>query len=238
MITGLYESSYIQEFQIPTDSYCSIEANYPVLVMEFMLGEGLEFGDPLMMMLPPVDQYSNDYHLKLVSDFTNYITVYVTPQFFQPQSIFLGNATFQSEHVTWHSISCYDGTVCGYVASIQRLAGEYHLYHQSPGARIGVSVHGIAADGSYGYIGGIQSDINTGKLVYICNYTMHEVGNRFVTVWNYICSCICCLAKGKGCTAVNKHHVGITSVISVVVFQAQFADILQQIIFYNILLSC
>ena len=41
--------------------------------MEFMLGGGgLEFGDPLMMMLPPVEQYSNDYHLKLVSDFTNY----------------------------------------------------------------------------------------------------------------------------------------------------------------------
>ena len=163
-----------QEFQIPANNYCSIESNYPILVMEFMLGgEGLEFGDPLMMMLPPVDQYSNDYHLKLVSDFTNYVTVYVTPQFFQPQSIILGDTTLQSEHVTWHSVSCYNGSVCGYVVSTQRQAGEYHLYHQSPDARIGVSVHGIAHGGSYGYIGGIQTDINTGKLIYACSHTIH-----------------------------------------------------------------
>lgn len=58
-----------QVFEIAPSSVCSIRSTVPILVAQFAFigagrdGVGDNLGDPFMMMLPPVEQYSNNYVL-------------------------------------------------------------------------------------------------------------------------------------------------------------------------------
>ena len=148
-----------QEFMTPNDSFCVIESDKPLLVVEFALGGGLDgVGDPFMMMLPPVEQYSNDYFINAPAEFsTNYITIFVTPEDFEPENIFVDDIS--QEQANWTTIHCLDRTICGYAAYASLEAGDHHLHHSDPLARIGVSVYGFAGDTSYGYPGGIVASI-------------------------------------------------------------------------------
>lgn len=146
------------EFQTPANSYCSIETNNSVLVMQYMLGAVADSdysGDPLMMMVPPVSQYSNHHILKTISTFSqNFITLFVAPEFFQPQSILVDGSNLDEE--LWIEVLCSDGSVCGNIASVEVPGGDYQVVHQGVNGKIGVSVHGMSIAHSYGYIGGIQ----------------------------------------------------------------------------------
>ena len=60
-----------QEFTTPANSFCVIESNNPLLVVEFGLGSttGTDgTGDPFMMMIPPIEQYSNAYVFNVLPD--------------------------------------------------------------------------------------------------------------------------------------------------------------------------
>ena len=53
-----------QEFTTPAMSFCSIDSNKPLLVMEFGLGYNLDgIGDPFMMMVTPTEQFSKNFFL-------------------------------------------------------------------------------------------------------------------------------------------------------------------------------
>ena len=75
-------------------SFCSIDSNKPLLVMEFGLGYNLDgIGDPFMMRATPTEQFSNNFFLIVLPEFaTNYITVAVTPDDFEPRNIHVADA--------------------------------------------------------------------------------------------------------------------------------------------------
>ena len=145
-----------QEFRISSNSFCSIEANSPILVMQFGLGNSIDsVGDPLMMMIPPVEQYSNNYVLNVLSSFaTNYITIYVAAKYYQSQDIVIDNTN--QRNAVWTAVRCVNNSVCGYITRVSLAAGEHHLYHQNPEARVGVSAYGFNSYNSYGYSGGLK----------------------------------------------------------------------------------
>ena len=145
-----------QQFQALANSFCSIESNNPVLVMEYAKGYDLDsVGDPLMTMIPPVEQYSNNYVFNVLPEFgTNYITIYVAPEHFQPERIFVDNSNSLTN--SWTAVYCSTGTLCGYVTRQNLTAGEHRLYHTDTNARVGVSAYGFNRYNSYGYPGGLQ----------------------------------------------------------------------------------
>ena len=145
-----------QEFEALANSYCSIESNNPVLVMEYAKGFGLDnIGDPLMTMIPPVEQYSNNYVFNVLSEFsTNYITIYIAPEYFQQERIFVDDSNLLNN--SWTAVYCSTGTLCGYVTRQNLTAGEHRLYHTDADARVGVSAYGFNRYNSYGYPGGLQ----------------------------------------------------------------------------------
>ena len=159
MYTLVNAGDYV-EFRTTQDSFCSIESNNPVLIIEFSLSQNEGAGenaDPFMLMLPPVEQYSNNYVFALVPTFpTNYITAYVAPEFFQPDQIFLDSSNLQG--ATWTPITCSGGDVCGYITTMQLAGGEHRLSHDNPCARIGLAAYGFNNLDSYGYPGGIRTD--------------------------------------------------------------------------------
>ena len=145
-----------QEFQVPANSFCSIESNNPVLVMEYAQGFDLDnVGDPLMTMIPPVEQYSNNYVLNVLPEFgTNYLNIYVAPEYFQPGRIFVDNSSLITAN--WTAVYCSTATLCGYITRQNLAAGEHSLYHRDAAARVGVSAYGFNRANSYGYPGGLQ----------------------------------------------------------------------------------
>ena len=49
------------EFEIPINSFCSIESTSPVLVVQYAYGSQIDgVGDPFMMIIPPIEQYTNN----------------------------------------------------------------------------------------------------------------------------------------------------------------------------------
>ena len=144
------------EFNTTANSFCSIESNNPVLVMEFGLGFTLDgVGDPFMTMIPPIKQYDNNYDLNVLPEFsTNYISVFVAPEYYQSDQIFVDSSDLQNSN--WTAVSCSDNTVCGYITRVPLDSGEHKLYHEDAYARIGVLAYGFNQSTSYGYPGGLQ----------------------------------------------------------------------------------
>ena len=145
-----------QEFEALASSFCSIESNNPVLVMEYAKGFVLDnIGDPFMTMIPPVEQYSNNYVFNVLPEFTtNYITIYVAPEYYQPERIFVDDSNLFTN--SWTAVYCSTGALCGYVTGRNLSAGEHRLYHTDADARVGVSAYGFNTHNSYGYPGGLQ----------------------------------------------------------------------------------
>ena len=145
-----------QEFSTPANSFCIIESNSPLLVVEFGLAHVIDnIGDPFMMMVPPIEQYSNTYVFNVLSEFsTNYVTLFVTPEYFEPRNVFVDDMS--QEDAVWTTIYCLDGTICGHAAYVSLEAGEHRLYHNDTLAKIGVAAYGFNTYNSYGYPGGLQ----------------------------------------------------------------------------------
>ena len=121
-----------QEFMTPDDSFCVIESDKPLLVVEFALGyDQFSIGDPFMMMVPAVEQYNNDYFFNSPAEFSlNFITIFVTPENFWPENIFVDDIS--QEQANWTTIHCLNKTVCGYAAYASLEAGDHRLYHSDP----------------------------------------------------------------------------------------------------------
>ena len=146
-----------QEFEILPDSFCSITSTTPILVAQFAKGSVSDrVGDPFMMIIPPMEQYNtNNYAFNSLPMFQlNYITVYVEPEYFQPDRIFIDG--FNLTNSQWSQIRDHS-TICGYITRVNlTTAGDHWLYHLDQYARIGVSVYGFIKDNSYGYPGGMK----------------------------------------------------------------------------------
>ena len=145
-----------KEFSTPANSFCSISSNKPLLVMQFGLGNSHDgIGDPFMMMITPVEQYSNNYVFDVLPEFfSNYITIYVTPDNFSPQDIIVDDDSL--ENAVWTTVYCTDTMICGYITYVNLTAGQHQLYHRDDETRIGVSAYGFSYTNSYGYPGGFQ----------------------------------------------------------------------------------
>ena len=152
----LAQSGDFYEFEVPSDSFCSIESTKPVLVMEFGLGGTREgVGDPFLLMIPPLEQYYNTYVLNVLEEFSlNFISVFVAPNHFQPGKIILDGEVVNA---SWTQVHCaLSDMTCGYVARIPLQPGSHQLQHTNADGRIGVVAYGFNIHNSYGYPGGLQ----------------------------------------------------------------------------------
>ena len=167
-----------QEFEIRPLSFCNIESSSPILVTQFALGKIFDnVGDPFMMMIPPIEQYSNNYVLNTLSNFsTNYITIYVATEYYQPNRIFVDDTSQVGS--SWTSVYCSNNLLCGYITRVPLTAGKHILYHQDPCARIGVSAYGFSHSNSYGYPGGLKLTSIQCKFLQL-SYSLHVIHNYY-----------------------------------------------------------
>ena len=165
----LNEAGRSYEFHVAQNMFCSIQASSPILLVQFAIGgsqEPLGYGDPFMMMIPPVEQYSNNYTFVAQSGFQNSITVTVTSGFFNPGNIVLNGTSLGT--ATWTPIYCSIQTdsVCGFGTRISISIGRNFIYHRNPIAKLGTFVYGFSHGASYGYPAGMQLVPIPGRIVY------------------------------------------------------------------------
>ncbi len=143
-----------REFEIPINSFCSIESTSPVLVAQYAYGgDSDSMGDPFMMIIPSIEQFTNNYLVESITGFTsNYVTMYVSSECFQTAQILLDNSIVTN----WQNVICSSGEVCGYVSRASVSNGTHSIRHENSSAVIGVSVYGFNLDNSYGYPGGMR----------------------------------------------------------------------------------
>ena len=152
----LQSGGRFREFELPIESFCSIESTSPVLVAQYAYGgmsDGI--GDPFMMIIPPIEQFTNNYLVESSTNFSsNYVTMYVSSEFFPTAQILLDNSVVTG----WQKVVCSNGEVCGLVSRTSVSTGDHSICHQNSSAVLGVSVYGFAtaSSSSYGYPGGMR----------------------------------------------------------------------------------
>ncbi len=158
----LQNGGSFREFEIPINSFCSIESTSPVLVAQYAYGSlskgiGLSdlVGDPFMMIIPPIEQFANNYFVESFPLFPfTYVTMYVSSEFFQTSQILLDNSVVTG----WSNVVCSSGKICGHISRTNVSTGSHSIRHQNSSAVLGVSVYGfsVSNDNSYGYPGGMR----------------------------------------------------------------------------------
>ena len=84
--------------------------------MQFALGNTADlndvYGDPFMVMLPANNQYSNNHVIPLFHNnfSTNFITVFVSPEHYQPEYIYVDDMSLHN--YKWTAIHCPNNTIC------------------------------------------------------------------------------------------------------------------------------
>ena len=155
-----------EEFRVADESLCGIVANKPILVIEFALSlfeDSSGTGDPFELLIPPIDLYTSNYIVNTPTDFsTNFITVYVTEEHYQPELIMMDGSPVSG----WTEVMCETEDVCnpviyacGYVARLAIGSGDHRIQHNAIAGRIGITVHGFEGRSSYGHPAGLQQNI-------------------------------------------------------------------------------
>ncbi len=145
------------EFEIPINSFCSIESTSPVLVVQYAHGNGIDnVGDPFMMIIPSIEQFTNNYLVESFTNFaSNYVTIYVASEFFQAAQILLDSSIVTG----WQNVTCSSGELCGHISRTSVSTGAHSIRHQNSSAVLGISVYGFSSSSSsdsYGYPGDMR----------------------------------------------------------------------------------
>ena len=169
-------------FFTSSTTYCSVVANKPVLVSQLGIGGGTDsIGDPIISILPSLDQYANRYSFFSLNttDFNiHQISVSVLAQYYQPSSIRLDG---QPISCSWNAIYNGGGTVLGYGCTKSVTGGTTHVVsHNNPDGKLAVVVYGWNSEmlRGYGYLAGLKPNaINQGIIIImiICRYYTFEI---------------------------------------------------------------
>lgn len=135
-----------------SSSFCVIETNSPVLVVEIQSTDNHDSGDLVssMSLLPPADLYNNNYFLPFGdvksnhANYDHYVTISVLPQYFDRENIYVDSSI---PSTNWISVKCSNGTICGYATTVSAVKSVKHL---DSDASIGVILFGIAWWNAYG----------------------------------------------------------------------------------------
>ena len=169
-----------------TDSYrrdfCCIETTKPAIVMMYSKGHSLDEitlegvigtqGDPFMLLIPPVSQYSNDYTVttakQVRTDFIGHIGIALPIQFFDNSTIDQSAVTINETTFTLDSgyfgIYCSNGQICAYGAYSEVPAGSHEVRYVMAGAGMNLFVYGLLREISFAYPAGFEMQAIGGKL--------------------------------------------------------------------------
>lgn len=160
----LNDTGQSREFELGRDRFCSITTNKPILLVQYSQGYSLDgVGDPFMALIPPVEQYSNNFTVSAPRAFYNHLTVTVPLEYFSNNSILLNNTVVSG----WIPIYCSESFVCGYGTRLRVQEGTHKIHHVHPQAKFLVMAYGFEYHDGYGLNAGMELNWIAGELVWM-----------------------------------------------------------------------
>ena len=156
----LNESGFA-DVQMSSESFCWMEADKRVLLVEFAVGTQADFvpSDPFMALVPAVSHYTNSLTLPIVNsslnNFTHYLNIIIPAEHYQPDQILLDGQSLQSLALEFVAI-VHNGETVAYAAQVEVDATTHTLIHFNSRGLLGVVSYGFARSVSYGHVGGMQ----------------------------------------------------------------------------------
>ena len=158
----LNDTGRSREFELGQDRFCSVSSNKPILLVQYSQGFSLDgIGDPFMAMIPPAEQYSNNFVVMAPAAFNNHLTITVTPEYFSNDSILLNSTSVAG----WMPIYCSKKFVCGYGTRLSVQEGTHKVYHIQPQAKLLVMVYGFEYHDGYGLNAGMELKWIAGEVI-------------------------------------------------------------------------
>jgi hypothetical protein len=116
-------------------------------------------GDPFMLLIPPVSQYSNDY-TATNAGFMGHISFALPIRFFDNSStsrnaLTINGTTFTPDS-NYYPILCSNNQTCGYGAYSGLPVGDHQVNYNVPGAAMNLFVYGFLDQISFGYPTGFE----------------------------------------------------------------------------------
>ena len=155
-VSGVFSlnAGQFYEGDVNDTNITSVITNKPVLVVQFAKGftsDG-KYGDPLMMVIPPREQYVNSvsfasFNMSKYEVYNNYLNI-ITSCDHLAGIIFNGD---KIEDITWYDIlEESDGEQC--VARLEvDFSRDNHITHESPDAKFVAFLYGAGQTVSYGH---------------------------------------------------------------------------------------
>ena len=148
---------------VPANVYCYIEADNPVLVGLFRYSTAdIETGDTVMVLVPSIDQYSNNILFSTHNDTTkkntndlmiHFISIVVPKEYFKANEMYYDDILIDA---TWSPIY-YNQQIKGYGCSFQinPVAQSHFVNGADEETYFFVMVYGFRTGRSYGYLAGL-----------------------------------------------------------------------------------
>ena len=153
----LQKTADATSFTLNTDEYCYLESSKPLLVVQLSTGGSIDsLGDPAITMISPIDQYINEiafFSLPTSTFPSNYISVTVSMEHYNPERIFLDGAAIDCD---WTEIQNNADVIIGYgcsktVSSERNTPKQHTVSHMDADGLISVLVYGFSAAPGRGY---------------------------------------------------------------------------------------
>ena len=148
-------SGDIFTFDSEPNTYCHAVCSQPCYIAEVGFSQDFletDFGDPLLMTVPPLRQYPHCVTFTTLPTMpTNFYSIALPAD-----SYFNGTVIINSvlTELNWTSIYNSDGTISGY-GFATAANGTYTISHSHPNSKIYVSVYGFSSNRGYGYVAGM-----------------------------------------------------------------------------------
>ena len=140
--------------------YCVIHSNKPVLVVQFSHGRGEDgIGDPMMMIVPDMLQFSNRFTISTIhnttrSGYKHYVNIIVLAQYYQPDMIYLisGGRNISLNTQEWVPIKVKH-SIKAYSTQLTISEGVSNVIHTNEAALMKVNIYGFTSYEGYGHPG-------------------------------------------------------------------------------------
>ena len=157
-------------------SYCCIDANEPILVVQYgtgyttdsaLLGKTTspEAGDPFMSVVPSVTQYMNNYTLTSIQGSAGpfpdrFVNLAIAAEFFDNSAAARSQIKINGSRASpidgYVPFYCSNNEICGYGAQVAVSAGVVNIYHEIPSYGVMAAYYAYQQQNSFGFPQGFE----------------------------------------------------------------------------------
>ena len=143
---------------------CAIHSTREILVAQYSPGSSYDgkTGDPMMMLVPVTDHYSNEINLSTISSgYSNYINIIVLKEYYQPSMMYwiTGGVKRSLQSQSWNTIA-FNQVTEAYYTQLSVSNGPVTIVHTTVNALMSAVVYGFAYREAYGHPGGFSIQKN------------------------------------------------------------------------------